>query len=248
MPQAGFDPVNNDRNFMFNSSYTFRFPETSFLERISPFFNTYNRWNFDGTKKMEYFNLDINNNFRFAQAYVRLHYNFGKELYNNVMFDGLRTLGFYTNARLSSKFFAEFQYNHAVGFARFLLAKDKEQSIYASFNYKPIDRLTIRPSVSFLKGDNFDTGEEIFKGYITRTRVRFQASKELSTRLVFQYNDFSKSWDIDPLVTYRISPFSVFYLGSSYNYGEVENTITQETLYKVKQRQFFVKLQYLFQT
>ncbi|MCH9025034.1 MAG: carbohydrate binding family 9 domain-containing protein, partial [candidate division Zixibacteria bacterium] len=33
--QAGFDPVNNDRNFMFNGSYTFRFPETSFLERIS---------------------------------------------------------------------------------------------------------------------------------------------------------------------------------------------------------------------
>ena len=89
---------------------------------------------------------------------------------------------------------------------------------------------------------------ELFKGYITRTRVRFQASKELSTRLVVQYNDFSKSWDIDPLVTYRISPFSVFYFGSSYNYGEVVNTITQETLTKVKQRQFFMKLQYLFQT
>ena len=172
----------------------------------------------------------------------------GKELYNNVMFDGLRTLGFYTNARLSSKFFAEIQYNSAVGFARFELVKDREKSVYASINYKPIDRLTIQPSINYVKADQFDDGKELFKGYITRTRIRFQAAKELSTRLVVQYNDFNKSWDIDPLVTYRISPFSVFYVGSSYNYGEVENTITQETLYKVKQRQFFVKLQYLFQT
>lgn len=246
--QAGFDPVNNDRNFMFNGSYTFRFPETSFLERISPFFNTYNRWNFDGTKKMEYFNLEINNNFRFSQAFVQFRYNFGKELYGNTMFDNLRTIGFYTNARLSSKFFAEVEYNSAIGFARFLLAKDREKSVYASLNYKPIDRLTLEPSISYLKGTHYETGDELFKGYITRTRVRFQASKELSTRLVVQYNDFSKSWNIDPLVTYRISPFSVFYVGSSYNYGEVVNTITQETLTKVKQRQFFMKLQYLFQT
>ena len=134
------------------------------------------------------------------------------------------------------------------GIARFLPAKDKETSVYAALNYKPIDRLTLEPSINYLKGNHYETGDELFKGYITRTRVRFQASRELSTRLVVQYNDFSNSWDIDPLVTYRISPFSVFYFGSSYDYGEVQNTITQETLNKVKQRQFFVKLQYLFQT
>lgn len=245
--QVGFDPINNDRNFMFNGSYAFRFPEASFLERISPFFNTYNRWNFDGTKKMEYFNFDLNNFFRFSQAYLRLHYNFGKELYSNTMFDNLRTIGFYANARLSSQIFAEFQYDNSIGIARLNLVKDKEHSIFAAVNYKPIDRLTLEPSISYLKGNDYETGIELFEGYITRTRLRFQATKELSTRLVLQYNDFSKSWDIDPLITYRISPFSVFYFGSSYNYGEVENSITQETLTKIKKRQFFLKLQYLFQ-
>ncbi len=245
--QVGFDPVNNDRNLMINGSYTFRFNEESFLERITPFFNTYNRWNFDGTKKMEYFNLNLNNAFRFAQAFLSFNYNSGKELYRNVQFDGLRTIGFYTNGRFSSKLFAEFSYNNSVGFSRGQLVKDKENSIYASINYKPIDRITIQPSVNYVRANDFNNGQELFKGYITRTRVRYQASKELATRLVLQYNDFNKSWDIDPLLTYRISPFSVFYLGSSYNYGEVQNSVTLETQDKVKQRQFFVKLQYLFQ-
>jgi len=64
--------------------------------------------------------------------------------------------------------------------------------------------------------------------------------------LVLEYDDFGKNLAIQPLVTYRISPFSVFYIGSSHDL-EYEfrghNSVPDE-----RSRQYFMKLQYLFQT
>ena len=71
----------------------------------------------------------------------------------------------------------------------------------------------------------------------------------MSVRLVVQYNDFGKAWDIDPLLTYRVSPFSVFYLGSTYDYQKYAgSTVGDPSTWELGQRQVFMKLQYLFQT
>ncbi|MCP4568201.1 MAG: hypothetical protein GY841_11540, partial [FCB group bacterium] len=99
------------------------------------------------------------------------------------------------------------------------------------------------------------------------TRFRYQASRALSLRLVVQYNDsremvnyasgetwHDKAWDIDPMITYRISSFSVFYVGSTSDYYKVAagdltgDGAPNSTKMKLDSRQFFMKLQYLFQT
>jgi len=49
----------------------------------------------------------------------------------------------------------------------------------------------------------------------------------------------------EPLFTYKVNPFTVFYLGSSHGYdwemGSAKNAHSQDRL-------FFMKLQYLFRT
>ncbi len=68
-------------------------------------------------------------------------------------------------------------------------------------------------------------------------------------RLVVQYNDFSERLNIEPLLTYKINPFTKFYIGltsghryfDSQNYSELGNSE-----WSLDSRQFFTKLQYLF--
>ena len=68
-------------------------------------------------------------------------------------------------------------------------------------------------------------------------------------RLILQYNDFSERFDIEPLLTYRINPFTVFYVGvnNRYKYFDVNNDSSLAVSeWELSSRPFFAKLQYLF--
>ena len=111
---------------------------------------------------------------------------------------------------------------------------------------KPISRLVIEPTFDYSQLDDLE-GNELFKGYIVRARTNFQFTRQFFLRLVLQYDDFSRSYNVDPLLTYKINPFTVFFVGSTHDIseiGDVDNGISPE--YTQVQRQFFAKLQYLF--
>jgi hypothetical protein len=65
---------------------------------------------------------------------------------------------------------------------------------------------------------------------------------ELFLRLVVQYNDFSHGLNLEPLLSYKINPFTIFYIGSTHAYEELgaRQELAQPS------RQFFMKFQYLF--
>ena len=58
--------------------------------------------------------------------------------------------------------------------------------------------------------------------------------------------DFSKIWELDPLITYQINPFTLCYFGSSHNFNKFDD-YSEVGMTEVS-RQLFFKLQYLFQT
>ena len=112
------------------------------------------------------------------------------------------------------------------------------------FELKPLTRWIIQPSVEYSELHDAETGEQFFSGYIVRLRTIFQFTRRLFVRLIVQYDDFSQAASIEPLATYRINAFSVFYIGS-----------TQALLYyegprsfRPSARQYFLKFQYLFRT
>ena len=98
--------------------------------------------------------------------------------------------------------------------------------------------------------------ETLYKDYTLWSRVNYQFSRKLSLRLVAQYSDNHKFWSVDPLITYRINAFSVLYVGSSYDYQDYKGMTTaigNEIVeipnlgWEMRNRQFFMKFQYLFQ-
>lgn len=59
---------------------------------------------------------------------------------------------------------------------------------------------------------------------------------------------FGGKWEIDPLLTYRVNSFSVFYLGTTHDFRDFQAADSnQSSLYTQTSRQYFMKLQYLFQ-
>ncbi len=132
-----------------------------------------------------------------------------------------------------------------------------------SINFRPTQQLFISPSFNYAKLDhrddymqaNPDSAKNVYKGYILRSKITYQFTREMNLRVVLQYNDFSERFDVEPLFSYKINPFTVFYLGvntkynryspGTYNEGLSTEYELNKTETQLSQRQFFAKFQYL---
>ena len=110
-----------------------------------------------------------------------------------------------------------------------------------------MDRLTMDGSFNYIQSDDLKTGERLFSQSVLWSRLSLQVSRELSMRFVSQYNDRWKTWDFDPLVTYRINSLTMFYIGSTHNYRDFDMAEDGREGWDLTDRQFFLKVQYLFQ-
>jgi hypothetical protein len=245
--QTGYDPWNDYRNIFNWSEYNF-FPVGSLFERVTPVVSFDRRWNFDGDKKWAHYGIGFNSNLRVAQANFGVSLNGGEESWGGIDFKNLRNIEVFGETRLSHTLGIEFNGHYGPNVARWLLEKGNETFAYAGVEFKPLDRVIIEPTLNFFKITRIGNGEELIKQTISRTRVQYQASRRLSIRLVTQYNDFGDKWDVDPLLTYRISPFSLFYLGSTHEISHLADVTDNREVWKQTSRQVFMKLQYLFRT
>lgn len=245
--ETGYDPLNDYRNLSLYTQYTF-YPKSGLIERITP--KTYNlkRWFWDGSPKASFVNVGTDFQLRTAQTYVSFNYSNNAEHYRGTRFAGLWETAVSINSRPTAGFGFELYASRSRGIARFLTAETNESFVGLSVSLKPLDRLIVESDLNYSGADDKSSGVELFSGYITRTRFLLQASMALSLRLVVQYNDFGQAWDIDPLITYKVSPFSVLYVGSSSDYSYVDFYENEPAKWRLTNRQFFMKLQYLFQT
>lgn len=244
--ETGYDPWVDYRNLSFSSSYNIYF-EQGLWERITPNIYTSKRWSFDGGLRWEEMWLSLDNSIRFAQTYFGVSYYRGKAKWSGIEYSGLWEVGFDYFSRVSGSLSWSVGADRGRGVARFAQVRGNETSGYAHMTIKPLDRLVVEPGIEYTRSVSEKTDELLYRGYITRTRLQLQANRQLSLRLVVQYNDFQNSWDVDPLITYRLSPFSVFYVGSTYDYGEFEMGGPDDTRWRLTSRQYFMKLQYQLQ-
>lgn len=249
--QNGYDPVNNHRTADAAISYTF-FPKNSPIVTITPNMYAFQRWDFiTGVKRSNTLTASLGINTRIAGMSLQTGYRTEYQLWNGVGFDNLWHWDIFLNGQPDNGFAYSINYAYGRGLSYYDMTKGRETGLGLGLRLKPIDRLTIEPNINFARMTNLENGARYFNGYITRTRFQLQVNKELSLRLVAQYNDFNKAWDVDPLLTYRLSSFSVFYIGSTYDYNELDRlpvNPADPTQWQLTQRQFFMKLQYLFRT
>ena len=119
-----------------------------------------------------------------------------------------------------------------------MLGRGTNYSVSATLRFW--QRLVVVPQLDYSKLA-YPDGSKIYSGFVTRTRINYQFSREWFLRLVVQYDDFDRSLSIEPLLSYKLNPFTIFYLGSSHGLqepgGDGDWTNTGH--------QYFLKLQYL---
>jgi hypothetical protein len=242
----GFITNNNCRSGGFWSGVLFR-PTHPVFEMIQPQFNYGREYNYDNEFKDTWTSPSIWIQFK-KQTNMWMGYLVSKERFKGVLLDGIERFecNIHSNA-------SEFVQGGMYGKVGRSIARGEEPPILGHERYfeawgtiKPSSRLKSNFTYIYAKMMETDSGPNIYKGYILRNRLSYQFSRRLFLRLVTQYNDFSKRFEVDPLVSYKINPFTVFYAGSTHDVEKFNGDEFGDLGYKQTNRQFFAKIQYLF--
>lgn len=240
----GFITQNNFRRVNSWTGMTF-YPKSKIFDRISPNLFVRRVWNFDGVRKDEVIEPYISLSLK-AQTSIFLGYTFSNERFAGIDFKGDNLAEFEINSNFSKMLRMGFFVAYGKSISRSDLVLGTGTRFSAWSTIKPMQNFVLEPQIDFSRLDAPD-GNELFNGYIFRTRMNYQFTRKLFLRLVFQYNDFSQSFDLDPLLTFKINPFTAFYIGSTLDYAELGGNSDLEKLrnWNLQSRQFFMKFQYL---
>jgi len=243
----GFQPQNDRRQGNVFIGHNFRYDDHPLLNMWSPRMNLGRVWNWDGRQKDEWLWTSLNVQLKWAQTWIQLSHMESNENFGGIQFNGIYLWELHANLQPSDVVRGGFALSTGHRIARDYLVMGNENRAVVWVDLKPADRFLFETSWRWIESENAVTGELLFKGFILRSRWGLQLTRELSARLVIQYNDFSESWEADPLVTYRINPFSTFYFGSTRDYLVVDPENDGIEAWRLTDRQYFMKLQYLFQ-
>lgn len=248
---SGYTPENDVRSGRLTAFYRYNIVSRT-IDWIGPQLVVERDWYFTGARREESVDLSLEFQFK-SQTAAHLAYSLGGEQFAGEWFSDIWNLHTCLHSNFSDmiRLGGNVDYGHAIGRRVRPPTMVGQWSTGAWVDIKPVNRLLIETSLNYTHGERLDTRAEVFDGYTAWSRVSMQMTRELSVRLVGQYDDFYRRWDIDPLLTYRISPFTLFYIGTTYNYRSMNECDmdgkTVATSMRLCSRQFFMKLQYLFQ-
>jgi hypothetical protein len=239
---AGFVNTNSQRNFINNTSLVF-YPSTPLIDelRLQNFVGLFYNW--DGLLK-DRFSMPSINLMLPGQTGVQIGYLWSTERFAGVRHSGIRRWEANVMTSFSPAISSGFSVEKGHFVARFarpaFLGEGHQLDFYVRLT--PFSQLEIRPSIAWEELNNPYTEEELFSVYILRTRLSYQFTRELFLRVITEYNNGNNNFDIQPLLTYKINPFSVFYLGTNRLYSDWDGMSSL----KLSDRQYFLKAQYLF--
>lgn len=236
----GFQTRNDFRRANASTSVSF-YPDNG-IDRITSSLSGGALWSTAGVRREMWLNPGVSLTLP-RQTNVHIGGFVARELFRDVEFDGIRRV----NLNVSTSPAAAASFGVSIGGGRSIarnlaepaLGTSRDLSVWGSF--KPIQRLIFEPSWNWTRLDRMN-GDNIHDGYVLRARTSYQFTHELFARVVTQYNDFAGRFDVEPLLMYRLNPFSVFYLGSTHGFAETEDP----TQVVAMDRQIFLKVQYLF--
>ena len=238
---------NSQRLYMWQGLTLYPSKHLKFIDRIRPNVVVGSRWNYAGLHKGTFFSPALNLQFK-RQTFVVFRYELGSERFAGTLFTGLREL----NMRVFSEFSELIQLGFGLetgrDIARFIDTPEVGQSLefemFASL--RPGQRLAIQPFFTYSRLRDKNSGEDYFSGFITRARLKYQFSRRFFMRTVVQYNDFNKSLEVDPLITYKINAFTALHAGSTHDFDQYTRQHTSSKYFHQRNRQVFFKFQYLF--
>ena len=237
----GFQRRNHSKQVTLLASHWF-YPKDSIIDVLRPRIMLLKSWNYYGISKEHSHIHGMITAILKGQTTVYFDYGENPSTFGGVRFDDQWFSTFRVTSNFSNRLSGSFNMFRTRTFSRTdtpILAD--QTSVRYKLTLKPIDRLVIEPSLNSFNLKDV-AGNELSDGFIFRTRTDYQFTKELFIRVVVQYNDFSRQLNIEPLLTYKINPFSMFFIGSTHRASDLNPTAT----FIQTDRQYFIKFQYLF--
>lgn len=225
-------------------------PDNRVLDEVSLFGMAARVWNSRGTRKDEWIRPEINLAFK-SQTQVGAGYLTSNEVFGGEVLDGIQRWDAYVDTRFSEHVNGSASYERGDMVARNATPArlGDGQAFTAGLTVRPLARLVIEPSWRWQRLEDPWTHsiapDGFFEGHIARARVGLQFTRRFFLRVVLQYNDFARSYDFEPLLTYRINPFTVFYAGSARRWQDYSGDFADFGV-EESDRQYFAKFQYLF--
>ena len=239
----GFENRNDFHRFRMLQGLAF-YPDSRFVDQVIPVFLVQRIWNWDGQRKDDALVANVEVAWK-GDTRTVIEYTRGFERFRGFDFHGQNNWFFHLNSGFSELFRPGFWVQVGDRVARNydppLAGKGTDAEVW--FELKPLTQWILEPSLQFSKLDDAETGDELFSGFILRMRTTFQFTREFSLRLVTQYDDFDRALSIEPLLTYQLNAFSMFYIGSTHAY---QDPPASDSGLRQSRRQFFAKFQYLF--
>ncbi len=220
----GFVTRASDRRLAWENSWVAR-PDNALLDRIVPAVTVWQRWNSRSVRKGRAIENLVTFVFK-KQTRVLLGYDRTEERFRGVYFRGidLYYVEFNTDA------FDAVRFGFWLGLGDRIARTAQPAPFLGTGGLLDLwgtvrlgDRLGIEPWFTWSRLRNPDTDETFFSGFITRTKINYQFTRELFLRLVLQYDDFTGELNLEPLLTWQLNPFSVFYVGAGVDYLDYDH-------------------------
>ncbi len=244
--ELGYMGKNDFRELGIWQGYTI-YPKKSFILRIEPSFDAGIQYDYDGRIKEQWvapkFNIQFTRLINANGGFLAVNNENYYDVYHKNVHRGWLNLNINTSSKATGGVFFEM--------GKYIVRFEEPSYVGWGWNaeawltLKPMDNLELENDYNYFELSKEKGGEKLYSGYIFRNKTSFQFTRRFFLRIVVQYDSFSKSFDIDPLLSYKWNPFTIFYMGSTHNLADI-GTSPNHGRFLETQRQFFAKFQYLF--
>jgi len=242
----GFVSNNNQRRIYLESYWVYT-PD-KLISKVIGGFQTGIESNFDGQIKTRYTsffgNVMLPRQTRLAANVTVIPYNHFK----NTDLTGLWKIRLRINSNYNKIISFGGHFYKSIEKATFLDIPEKGNGTSSMFwtRLKISNQMQVQGHYETHRMTTLNKKEEYYSGYLTGIRMNYQYNQALSFRLLWQYNDFSQTFQLQPLLSYQPSPFTIFYIGSTSNQIADNLSIDSIRESQINDRQLFLKFQYLF--
>jgi len=231
----------NDKKKMSGNIYRQFWPENEYIEHLFALVGMGRVYNHAGDQWVEdWLYATVSGKFK-GQNNVSADFMPNSEFYAG---DTLKN-NYHLSLMWNSKFSDKFHLGMGPSMGREIIRDPSNpfQAINKSMSFwmdiKPNEKISIKPFVVYSRSALEDTDEEIYSVLIGRLRLSYQFTSATNFRIVTEYQDYYKTIDIQPLLSYQPNPFTIFYVGASLQYEQSNQFISSST-------QAYLKFQYLF--
>ncbi|HEY9165286.1 MAG TPA: DUF5916 domain-containing protein [Candidatus Kryptonia bacterium] len=241
--QDGFVTSTNRKVIQYWNGYTV-YPSETIVENASVQSSSGLVFNDLGTRKGVWTELQAQAQLKGQTSIWMGYYPILDEIFHGVSFTKL----YHTEVSVNSRPTRGLEFDFWCSVGRFINRADNPElgrgnNFWAELILKPTDKFSVDMTYARSRLWAASSEDLFYDGYIARSAVVYQFSPELFVRLICQYDEFAKQIQIDPMISYKLNPFTVFYAGSDHNFTDFGSPYgVQKTV-----QQFFVKLQYLWQ-